>query len=147
MTWAAQPLLAVWVLAGAPLVPFGLLVFAYGVEFLAAAKALNAIITIPTRRWHLLQRWVQAMDMHSDVAHLADDDHVFLVGQLADVADFAVLALPWKRRSRMSGLIHQGSIELWVMAGVMIPLKAHIALQDICLFIQVGLSSANLAIL
>ena len=87
------------------------------------------------------------MDMHSDIAHLADDDHVFLVGQLADVADFAVLALPWKRRPRSFRLIHQGSIELWVMAGVMIPLKAHVALQDICLFNWVGLSSANLAIL
>ena len=87
------------------------------------------------------------MDMHSDIAHLADDDHVFLGGQLADVADFAVLALPWKSRPRLSGLIHQGSIELRVMAGVMISLKAHIALQNICLFIQVRFSSANPTIL
>ena len=95
----AEPLLAIWVPLIAPFIPFCVVEFVDWAQFLIAAQALDAVIAIPARRWHLLERWVQTVDVHSNIAHLANDYHVLLVGELAHVANLAILTLPRKHRT------------------------------------------------
>lgn len=147
MARRAEPFLAAQISLFAPFIPFSLLIFGHRAEFCVAAQALDAVIAIPACGRHLLERWVETVYVHSDIAHFADDYHVLLIGELAHVANFAVLALPREHRTSGLGFVDQGSIELRSVARVVIALLAGTALQDVGRLGWVCLKPTLLAVL
>ena len=61
---------------------------------LVTAHTLDAVVTEPALGGDLRQRWLQTVDMGCNIAHLANDDLVFVIGLVAVIALFAVGAFP-----------------------------------------------------
>jgi len=93
--WTKTLLSAHGVLAFA--VPFGIAVACDRLQSFLAAQTLNAIITKPILLRHFEKWWLQAMNMHSYVAHFADYDFIFIVWKMTVLTHFAIWTFPLLR--------------------------------------------------